>query len=115
MKFAVIHQHRKQYSIQIMCRFFGISRSGYYRYVKNLDRSRKNADMAENFFSILKCECIYQKKPKNLKQAREMIDEYIWFYNNRRYYRRGHWVGMGPVSAVRRGAGTHGKSSFMKK
>lgn len=47
MKFAVIHQYRKQYSIQIMCRFFGISRSGYYRYVKNLDRPRKNADIAD--------------------------------------------------------------------
>lgn len=268
MKFAVIHQYRKQYSIQIMCRFFGVSRSGYYRYVKNLDRPRKNADiadmirqchqacrrtygyrrvqiwleqergirlnektvlrimrdydllsqirrrrpynkaveclrrypnllnrefraerpnqkwvtdisyiqtgegvlylsiirdlydnsivahktsvrqtaklvtdtlrlakrkekvtaelqlhsdqgfqyasaayfgmtqaygitpsmsrrgnpydnaMAENFFSILKCECIYQQKPKNFKQAREMIDEYIWFYNNRRLQQR---------------------------
>ena len=30
-----------------MCRFFGISRSGYYRYVKNLDRPRKNADIAD--------------------------------------------------------------------
>ena len=44
--------------------------------------------MAENFFSILKCECIYQQKPKNFKQAREMIDEYIWFYNNRRLQQR---------------------------
>lgn len=30
--------------------------------------------MAENFFSIPKYECIYQQKPKNFKQARDMID-----------------------------------------
>lgn len=40
--------------------------------------------MAENFFSILKAECIYRHKPENLAEAREMIDRYIRFYNNER-------------------------------
>jgi len=40
--------------------------------------------MAENFFSILKTECIYRAKPKTLTEARQLIDEYIWFYNNER-------------------------------
>ena len=35
--------------------------------------------MAENFFSILKCECIYRRKPQTRAQARKMIDEFIWF------------------------------------
>ena len=40
--------------------------------------------MAENFFSILKTECIYRTKIKNFTEARILIDEYIWFYNNER-------------------------------
>ncbi len=40
--------------------------------------------MAENFFGILKSECIYRFKPKTLSEARKMIDDYIYFYNNER-------------------------------
>jgi len=40
--------------------------------------------MAENFFSILKTECIYRTKPSSFSQARQLIDEYIWFYNHER-------------------------------
>ena len=40
--------------------------------------------MAENFFSILKTECIYRHKPKTLKEADELIDRYIHFYNYER-------------------------------
>ena len=37
--------------------------------------------MAENFFSILKTECIYRHKPATFAEANEMIDRYIYFYN----------------------------------
>ena len=40
--------------------------------------------MAENFFSILKTECIYRHKPQNFEEANEMIDRYIHFYNHER-------------------------------
>ena len=40
--------------------------------------------MAENFFSILKTECIYRHKPATFAQANEMIDRYIHFYNHER-------------------------------
>lgn len=40
--------------------------------------------MAENFFSILKTECIYRHKPKTLKEANDLIDRYIHFYNHER-------------------------------
>lgn len=40
--------------------------------------------MAENFFSILKTECIYRRKLNTLAEARLLIDEYIDFYNNER-------------------------------
>lgn len=40
--------------------------------------------MAENFFSILKTECIYRAKLKTYEEARILISEYIHFYNNER-------------------------------
>jgi transposase InsO family protein len=40
--------------------------------------------MAENFFSILKTECIYRHKLTTHDEARCLIDEYIDFYNNER-------------------------------
>ena len=40
--------------------------------------------MAENFFSILKSECINRIKLQTFEDAREIIDEYIYFYNNER-------------------------------
>ena len=40
--------------------------------------------LAENFFSILKTECIYQTKLKTYEEASLLIGEYIHFYNNER-------------------------------
>lgn len=40
--------------------------------------------MAENFFSILKTECIYRQKLDTFIQTQQLIDDYIWFYNNER-------------------------------
>ena len=40
--------------------------------------------MAENFFSILKTECLYRQKTATFQQARELIDEFICFYNHER-------------------------------
>ena len=40
--------------------------------------------LAENFFSILKTECIYRTKIKTFAGARQLIDDYIYFYNHQR-------------------------------
>ncbi len=40
--------------------------------------------LAENFFSILKTECIYRTKLGSYEEARFLIDEYIYFYNYQR-------------------------------
>ena len=40
--------------------------------------------VAENFFSILKTECIYWPKPATFFEVNEMIDRYIYFYNHER-------------------------------
>ena len=51
--------------------------------------------MAENFFSILKTECIYRHKPQSLAEANNMIDRYIDFYNNERIQTR---TGVAPLT-----------------
>ena len=40
--------------------------------------------LAENFFSILKTECIYRQKIATFEEARYLIDDYIFFYNHQR-------------------------------
>lgn len=47
--------------------------------------------MAENFFSILKTECIYRHKPKSIQEANELIDRYIYFYNHERIQTKREW------------------------
>ena len=40
--------------------------------------------MAENFFGILKAECLRKHKPKTIREAKLLIDNYIYFYNYER-------------------------------
>ncbi len=40
--------------------------------------------MAENFFSILKTECIYRQKIATIREAQLLIDDFIDFYNRER-------------------------------
>ena len=51
--------------------------------------------MAENFFSILKTECIYWHKPKTLKEADDLIERFIHFYN---YERIQNKTGVAPLT-----------------
>ena len=47
VKFAVIHRHRKEYPISVMCKFFGVSRSGYYAFVRSLEQPERDEDVAK--------------------------------------------------------------------
>lgn len=40
--------------------------------------------MAENFFGILKAECLRRHKPQSIAHARQLIDNFIFFYNHER-------------------------------
>ena len=51
--------------------------------------------MAENFFSILKTECIYRHKPRTFEEANNLIDRYIHFYNHERIQTK---TGMAPLT-----------------
>lgn len=64
--------------------YFNLTKS--YNITPSMSRRGNPYDnaLAENFFSILKTECIYRVKLETFKQARLLIDEYIHFYNNQR-------------------------------
>ena len=47
VKFRVIYRHKDKYSISAMCRFFKVSRSGYYGFVKRMDNPAKDLELAE--------------------------------------------------------------------
>ena len=51
--------------------------------------------MAENFFSILKAECLYRHKPASFKEANSLIDSFIHFYNHERIQSK---TGVAPLS-----------------
>ena len=57
-----------------------------YNIIPSMSRRGNPYDnaMAENFFSILKTECIYRVKLKTYEEARLLISQYIDFYNNQR-------------------------------
>ena len=58
LKYAVIYRHRHEYPVQVMCRFFGVSKSGYYDFVKRMGQPEHDADLAE---SIRQCQRITDK------------------------------------------------------
>ena len=46
IKYQVIHRHRNEYPISVMCKFFEVSRSGYYDFVKRLGKPEHDAELA---------------------------------------------------------------------
>ena len=47
VKYLVIYRHKEKYTISEMCRFFKVSRSGYYDYVKRMERPDRDLPLAE--------------------------------------------------------------------
>ena len=64
--------------------YFNLTQS--YGITQSMSRRGNPYDnaLAENFFSILKTECIHRIKLQSFNEARKVIDEYIYFYNNQR-------------------------------
>lgn len=62
--------------------YFNLTQS--YNILQSMSRRGNPYDnaLAENFFSILKTECIYRVKLKTYDEARLLISQYIEFYNN---------------------------------
>ena len=47
VKFRVIYKHLDKYSISEMCRFFNVSRSGYYDFVARMEIPDRDLPLAE--------------------------------------------------------------------
>lgn len=47
LKYRIIHTFAQKYPIQQMCRFFEVSRSGYYRYLVRKDSPNKDLPLAQ--------------------------------------------------------------------
>ena len=47
VKYQIIYRNRNRYPVFAMCHFFDVSRSGYYDYVKRLDRPAHDAVVAD--------------------------------------------------------------------
>ena len=64
--------------------YFNLTQS--YGITQSMSRRGNPYDnaLAENFFSILKTECICRVKLNTFDEARRIIDDYIYFYNNQR-------------------------------
>ena len=69
----------------------------YYGITPSMSRKGNPYDnaMAENFFSILKTGCIYRHKPKTFREANDLIDRYIHFYNHERIQNK---TGVAPLT-----------------
>ena len=53
MKYRAINGRREKYPIQTMCAFFGVSRSGYYDFVKRMDKPDRDEPLA---LDIARCQ-----------------------------------------------------------
>ena len=47
IKYAVIYRHRDQYPVSVMCKFFEVSRSGYYDFVKRMGKPERDSALAQ--------------------------------------------------------------------
>ena len=81
---AELHLHSDQGFQYTSRAYFNLTQA--YGITPSMSRKGNPHDnaMAENFFSILKTECIYRHKPATFPEANEMIDRYIHFYNHER-------------------------------
>ena len=46
VKYQIVYMNRNRYPVSTMCRFFGVSRSGYYDYIKRMDQPAHDTALA---------------------------------------------------------------------
>lgn len=52
IEYQVILKHKDKYSISEMCRFFDVSRSGYYAFLKRIDIPDRDLPLAEKIKNV---------------------------------------------------------------
>lgn len=80
-----LHLHSDQGFQYTSHAYFSLTKE--YSIIPSMSRRGNCYDnaMAENFFSILKSECLNRHKLSSFAQARSLIDDFIWFYNHERF------------------------------
>lgn len=68
LKYQVIYLNREKYSISVMCRFFKVSRSGYYDFVRRLDRPEPDAELGQ----------LLQKQQAHVRQTYGYRRMWLW-------------------------------------
>ena len=68
LKYHVIYFHRNEYPVSVMCKFFGVSRSGYYTFVSRLDRAETDAELDR----------LIQEQQKRCRQTYGYRRMWIW-------------------------------------
>lgn len=84
MAAAELHLHSDQGSQYTSQAYFELTKE--YGITPSMSRRGNPYDnaLAENFFSILKTECIYRHTLKTFEDANALIDDFIYFYNHER-------------------------------
>ena len=77
VKYQIIYMNRNRYPVSVMCRFFGVSRSGYYDYVKRLDQPAHDAELAE----------IIREQQKKCDKTYGYRRMWVWLRNAKKIYR----------------------------
>jgi putative transposase len=64
--------------------YFDLSQQ--YGFTPSMSRAANPYDNAsmENFFGILKCECLRRYRPRTYEEASLLVDDFIYYYNNYR-------------------------------
>ena len=47
IKYHIIYRHQNEYPVSVMCKFFEVSRSGYYDFIQRMDKPENDAELAE--------------------------------------------------------------------
>ena len=95
LRYKVIHRFRDRFTVEELCKLLEVSRSGYYKWLKRKDEPDKDKVIAG---LIVEC---HEKAHRTygyrrVKIAKELVDEYIYFYNNERIQLK---TGLTPMEA----------------
>ena len=105
VKYHVIYHYSAEYPVSVMCKFFGVSRSGYYSFVQRMRQSEQNKEPAE-IIRIYQQYCnhtysyrrmwLWLRKEKNIHRNSKTILCIMKMYNLlTKIRRRRKWVQMG--------------------
>ena len=68
IKYHIVYLHRNEYPVSVMCKAFGVSRSGYYDFVRRLGRPDADAGLGQ----------LIREQQKHCRQTYGYRQMWIW-------------------------------------